>query len=163
MTSVRGKRAVENIDDVYDRNDPPICERNRNAPKPTIQRSSSVRVEKRKPELRWRPRSIRIRRNRQVIDQSGLKVFLLLTQLAAAIEGAQLLSERPDGRPGSGQPHAPRVHPGVSQWTNGTDHEIEARFPPWKQLAAVAKWPWNSHRVPVPPLCRMQKESQRES
>ena len=33
MTSIRGKRAVENIDDVYDRNDPPIQKMTETHPK----------------------------------------------------------------------------------------------------------------------------------
>ena len=140
-----------------------LCKRNGKAPKPAKQRSSSERVEKLVPQLRRWPRSKRIRRNRQVIDQSGLKVFLLLPQLAAAFEGAQLFSERPERRPGSGQPHAPRVHPGVAQWSDGTDHETEARCWRRKQLAAVAKRPKNSRCFPVPSLCQMVQGSQRET
>jgi hypothetical protein len=105
-----------------------LCKRNGDAPKPAIQRSSSKRVEKLGSELRWRPRSIRVRRNRQVIDQSGLKVLLLLTQLAAAFEGAQLFPERPQRRPRSGQPRSPRVHPRIPQWSDRADHEMKARF-----------------------------------
>ena len=63
------------------------------------------------PELRWRPRSWRIRRYRQVIDQPGLEIFLLPTQLVTTRQGAQLVAERPGRRPGSRQPRASRVRP----------------------------------------------------
>ena len=151
MTSVRGKRAVENIDDVYDRNDPPMQEVTETHPRrPAIQQPSfhkaatSGRDYKSKgtwPELTWRPRSKRIRRNRQVIDQSGLKIFLLLTQLLTASKGAQLIRERPGRRPRTGQPPEPRVRPCMAQWSNRTDHQAEARCWRRKQRAAVAKQP----------------------
>jgi hypothetical protein len=103
MTSERGKRAVENIDDVYDQNDPPIQETLGTLPGTrAVDQSSSTKVVKRRPELRRRPRPNRIRRYRQVVDQSGLNVFLLLSQLLSAIQGAQLLRERPSRRPRTG-------------------------------------------------------------
>jgi len=151
MTSVRGKRAVENIDDVYDRNDPPMQEMTETHPKrPAIQQPSfhkaatlgrDTRGDETWPELTRRPRSKRIRRNRQVIDQSGLKIFLLLTQLLAASEGAQLIHERPGRRPRTGQPPEPRVRPCVAQWSDRTDHQTEARCWHRKQRAAVTKKP----------------------
>ena len=54
-----------------------------------------------KQNLRWRARTVRIGRDRQVIGGPGLKVFLLLTQQAAAQEGAQLAAGRPCPRAGS--------------------------------------------------------------
>ena len=80
------------------------------------------------PELRWRPRSNRIGRNRQIVDQSGLDVLLLLTQLLSAFEGAQLVAERPCGRTGTRQPHVSRVDPRGAQRTDGTDHKTSTRL-----------------------------------
>jgi hypothetical protein len=80
------------------------------------------------PELRRRPRPQRIGRHRQVIDGPGLEVFLLHSQPPASHEGAQLSAERPRGRTGTRQPHAPRVRPCVTQWTDGTDHRISTRL-----------------------------------
>ena len=137
MTSVRGKRAVENIDDVYDRNDPPMQEITETHPKTggsTALLSKECDGYTMEPELTRRPRSKRIRRNRQVIDQSGLKVFLLLTQLLAASKGAQLIPERPDRRPRTRKPPEPRVRPCMAQWSDGTDHQTEARCWQRKQL-----------------------------
>jgi hypothetical protein len=74
------------------------------------------------PELRWRPRSWRIRRYRQVIDQPGLEIFLLLTQQAPAVEGTQLAAECPGRRTRTRQPRASRVDPRMAQRSDGTDH-----------------------------------------
>jgi hypothetical protein len=65
-------------------------------------------------KLRWGPRPDRVRRHRLVIDQPGLKVFLLRPQLAAAMDGTQLAAECPDRRARSCESRASRVHPGVA-------------------------------------------------
>lgn len=100
----RGKRVVRNAHDVYDR---------------MILLYAS---EEDGTQLRRRPRSKRVWRNRQVIDQSGLKFFLLLPQQVATPEGAQVTGGRPRRRPRTGQPHAPRVRPNMTQWSDGTNH-----------------------------------------
>ncbi len=81
--------------------------------------SSCARVCEMEWQLRRRPRSNRVRRNRLVIDQPGLKVLLLLAQPLAADQGTQLAAECPRGRTRSRQPHAARVDPSVAQRSNG--------------------------------------------
>jgi hypothetical protein len=89
------------------------------------------------PELRWRPGSNRIWRNRQVIDVAGLKVFLLHAQPPSPHEGTQLSAECPRGRTGSRQPHAARVRPYITQSTDGTDHQTSARLLELQRRAAI--------------------------
>ena len=110
-----------------------LIEREKHGTNLPTKRSSSARVEKRET-LRWRPRSRRIRRNRQVIDQTGLKVFLLPPQAAASFEGAQVLAERPSRRPRTGQPHASRVRPRAAKWSNETNHILIMPENIWKSI-----------------------------
>jgi hypothetical protein len=107
MTSMRGKRAVENNLDVFDL---PIL--------------LGVRVREKWPELRRRPRSRRIRWHRLVIDQPGLDLLLLLAQQAATNEGAQVTPQRPGGRPRPRPPRASRVRPRISNITDGSNHNL---------------------------------------
>jgi hypothetical protein len=108
ITSVRSKRAGGNIDGIYDQTIL-LCESNGNKGRGRVgqsqrsppSKSTSIRWDRAAIvppydlELRRRPRPNRIGRHCQVIVQSGLEVFLLLTQPVAAIEGAQLAAERP--------------------------------------------------------------------
>jgi hypothetical protein len=77
--------------------------------------------------LRRRPGPRRIRRHRLIIDQPGLKILLLLTQLAAAIQGAQLDAERPGGRTRTRQPRASGIRPCIAQRSDGSDHWTNPR------------------------------------
>jgi hypothetical protein len=92
-------------------------------------------------ELRRRPRAKRIRRDRLVIDQPGLKFFLLLTQLAATVESAQLVAKRPDGRTRARQSRASRVRQSIAQGPDWSDHETCARLLRLEQRAAVVSGP----------------------
>ncbi len=130
-TSIRGKRVVANMGRFCDR---------------VILLYKSGETW---PSLRWRPWSKRIRRNRFVIDQPRLKVFLLLAQLAAALEGTQLVAECPRGRTRSRQPRASCVHPGRAQWSDGSDHETCARFPYSERRVAIVIRPELASFAPV--------------
>ena len=77
-------------------------------------------------QLRWRPRSNRIGRNRQIISQPGLEVFLLPAQPTATIEGAQLTAQRPDGGPDRGH-LIQRVY--AQAWRSGLTGRIMRRAP----------------------------------
>lgn len=76
--------------------------------------SKEQRAEGLSGELRRRPRSRRIGRQSQPIDQSGLDLLLLLPKAAATIQGAQLPAERPENRTGARQPHVTPLKPQVS-------------------------------------------------
>ncbi len=93
-TSERGKRVVENIHSV---DDPMILlfGSDRMWPSDSLVDPPMQKFGQMSRRLRGRPRSNRVRRYRLIIDQPGLKVFLLLAQPAASHQGTQLIARAP--------------------------------------------------------------------
>jgi hypothetical protein len=79
---------------------------------------------RKRPELRWRPRPKRIRRQCTVTGLAGLDIPLLLLQLPTSYEGTQLPAECPELRPRSRQPSAESRRPTVGQGTDGKNHQV---------------------------------------
>lgn len=103
---------------------PPFCERDkRNLPHVSLSGPPWQRVAKRNA-LRRRSGACRIGRQRRVINQTGIKVFLLLTQTVAPFEGAQMPSERPQRRTRTRQSHASRIGPRTSKRADEFNHTL---------------------------------------